>query len=76
MLTNIVGCAPDEVKIGMPVEVTFEDVSDEVAIPRFSPKYQARRAEFDAEASRRLARRQPSEERSRTRGRASTARAN
>lgn len=37
MLTNVVGCKPDEVKIGMPVEVTFEDVNDEIAIPRFKP---------------------------------------
>ena len=37
MLTNVVGCKPDEVKIGMPVEVTFEDVNDEIAIPRFRP---------------------------------------
>jgi len=26
------------VKIGMPVEVTFEDVTDEIAIPRFKPR--------------------------------------
>lgn len=37
MLTNVVGCKPDEVEIGMPVEVTFEDVNDEIAIPRFKP---------------------------------------
>ena len=37
MLTNVVGCPPDQVKIGMPVEVTFEDVNDEIAIPRFKP---------------------------------------
>lgn len=37
MLTNVVGCKPDEVKIGMPVEVTFENVNDEIAIPRFKP---------------------------------------
>jgi uncharacterized protein len=37
MLTNVVGCPPDQVKIGMPVEVTFEDVNDELAIPRFKP---------------------------------------
>ncbi len=37
MLTNVVGCKPDEVKIGMPVEVTFEDVNEEIAIPRFKP---------------------------------------
>jgi len=38
MLTNIVDCPVDQVKIGMPVEVTFEDVNDEIAIPRFRPR--------------------------------------
>jgi hypothetical protein len=38
MLTNVVGCPVDQVKIGMPVEVTFEDVNDEIAIPRFKPR--------------------------------------
>jgi uncharacterized OB-fold protein len=37
MLTNIVDCAPEEVRIGMPVQVTFEDVSDGVSLPRFKP---------------------------------------
>lgn len=37
MLTNVVGCKPDEVKVGMPVEVTFEDVNEDIAIPRFKP---------------------------------------
>jgi uncharacterized OB-fold protein len=37
MLTNIVGCPADQVKIGMPVEVTFEDVNEQIAIPRFKP---------------------------------------
>jgi len=43
LTTNIVGCAPDAVEIGMPVRVTFRDVSDEIALPLFEP---------DAEASR------------------------
>src|SRR2546425_9568611 len=43
LTTNIVGCAPDAVKIGMPVRVTFREVSDEIALPLFEP---------DAEASR------------------------
>jgi hypothetical protein len=38
MLTNIVGCPVDQVKIDMPVEVTFEDVNEELAIPRFKPR--------------------------------------
>jgi uncharacterized OB-fold protein len=37
MLTNIVDCKPDEVRIGMPVEVTFVDVNDDVAVPFFRP---------------------------------------
>jgi uncharacterized OB-fold protein len=37
MLTNIVGCKPEEVKIGMSVEVTFEDATPEVSIPLFKP---------------------------------------
>jgi uncharacterized OB-fold protein len=37
MLTNIVGCKPEEVTIGLPVEVIFEEVSPEVSIPVFRP---------------------------------------
>lgn len=37
LLTNVVGCAPDAVHIGMRVRVVFEDVSAEIAIPRFEP---------------------------------------
>jgi uncharacterized OB-fold protein len=37
MVTNIVGCAPDDVTIGMPVQVTFEDVTPEVSLPLFRP---------------------------------------
>jgi uncharacterized protein len=35
MTTNVVGCANEELSIGMPLEVTFERVSEEVAIPKF-----------------------------------------
>jgi len=35
MLTNIVGCNPDDVKCDMPVEVAFEDVTDTIALPKF-----------------------------------------
>jgi uncharacterized protein len=38
MLTNIVGCAPDDVRIGMPVEVAFEDVTPSVTLPKFRPR--------------------------------------
>lgn len=34
---NIVGCDPEAIKVGMPVEVTFEKVTDEITLPRFRP---------------------------------------
>lgn len=37
MLSNVVGCAPEEVRIGMPVAVTFDPVTPEVTLPRFRP---------------------------------------
>ena len=37
VLTNIVDCDPEAVRIGMPVEVTFEDLNDEVSLPVFRP---------------------------------------
>jgi uncharacterized protein len=38
LLSNVVGIDPDEVHIGLPVEVVWDDVSDDVAIPRFMPR--------------------------------------
>ncbi len=35
--SNVVGCAPDAVRIGMPVRVVFEKATDEVTIPKFTP---------------------------------------
>jgi uncharacterized OB-fold protein len=37
METNLVGVKRGEIKIGMPVEVTFEDAGDGVVIPKFKP---------------------------------------
>jgi hypothetical protein len=37
MLTNIVDCPPDQVKIGMPVEVVYDDVTPEVTLAKFRP---------------------------------------
>ncbi len=37
LMTNVVGCPPEEVRIGMPVEVVFEDVAPEVTLPKFRP---------------------------------------
>ena len=37
MMTNIVGCDPEKVYIGMPVQVTFEDWTEEISVPKFKP---------------------------------------
>jgi hypothetical protein len=37
LLTNVVGCPPDDVRIGMRVEVVFDDVTAEVTLPKFRP---------------------------------------
>jgi uncharacterized OB-fold protein len=39
MMTNLVGIEPDPttIRIGMPVEVTFEDATAEVTLPHFRP---------------------------------------
>ena len=37
MATNIVGCPPEAVTAGMPVEVVFEEVTAEIALPHFRP---------------------------------------
>jgi uncharacterized OB-fold protein len=38
MMTNIVGCAPRDVKVGMPVEVSWEPLSDGRHLPVFAPR--------------------------------------
>ena len=37
MLTNVIDCQPDQVKIGMPVEVVYEDVTPQVTLAKFRP---------------------------------------
>jgi uncharacterized OB-fold protein len=37
LMTNVVGCEPDEVDFGMPVQVTFEH-HDDVWVPLFEPE--------------------------------------
>ena len=37
MFTNVVECNPDDVSIGMPVEVTFVWATDQVTVPYFKP---------------------------------------
>ena len=37
IVSNIVGCEAKDVKIGMPVEVSIENVDDELKLPLFRP---------------------------------------
>ena len=37
MLSNIVGCKPEDVRCDMPVKVTFEKLDDEFTLPKFTP---------------------------------------
>ena len=37
IMTNVVGCAPDAIRIGMRVEVVFDDVTAEITLPKFRP---------------------------------------
>jgi uncharacterized OB-fold protein len=36
LISNVVGCTPDEVKIGMPVEIVYDD-REEYTLPQFRP---------------------------------------
>ena len=37
MMSNIVDCDFEDVRIGMPVEVTFTEITPEITLPRFRP---------------------------------------
>jgi len=37
LITNIVGCNNEDLCIGMEVEVIFEDVTEEITLPKFKP---------------------------------------
>lgn len=37
LLSNIVGIPHDEVRVGMPVHVVFDDAGEGVAVPKFTP---------------------------------------
>ena len=37
LTTNVVGCPPEAVRIGMPVAVSFRKMTDEISLPIFAP---------------------------------------
>jgi uncharacterized OB-fold protein len=36
-VSELVQCSPDDVTVGMPVEVVWEDVTDQITLPLFKP---------------------------------------
>ena len=37
MESNIIGCRMEDLKVGLPVELCFDDVTDEISLPKFKP---------------------------------------
>ena len=37
LTTNIIGCKPEDVRVGMPVVATFDDVTPEMTLVKFRP---------------------------------------
>lgn len=37
IISNIVGCPNDQLRIGMPLEATFEAITAEITLPKFKP---------------------------------------
>lgn len=35
IVSNVVDCNPDDLKVGMEVDVVFEDITDDITLPRF-----------------------------------------
>jgi uncharacterized OB-fold protein/acyl dehydratase len=48
---NVIGCPPSEVRIGMPVELTFQAMDDEVTLPQWRPAVSAGTEPLAAEVS-------------------------
>ena len=36
--TNLVECSLGDIRIGMPVEVVFDRINDEITLPKFRPR--------------------------------------
>jgi uncharacterized OB-fold protein len=37
LMSNVIGIPPEQVRCDMPVEVTFEEISEEISLPKFRP---------------------------------------
>ncbi len=41
MTSNLIDCKPEDIRVDMPVEVVFDDVTPEVTLPKFRPAKKA-----------------------------------
>lgn len=41
LISNVVGCSNEDLYVGMPVEVVFDDVTEEVTLHKFRPRPQS-----------------------------------
>jgi uncharacterized protein len=41
MESNVAGCQPEDIRIDMPVEVSFEDIDENISIPKYKPVCQS-----------------------------------
>jgi uncharacterized OB-fold protein len=39
VLTNLRNCAEEQVQVGMPVKVLFEELTPEITLPQFEPAH-------------------------------------
>ncbi|MFQ5820843.1 MAG: Zn-ribbon domain-containing OB-fold protein [Candidatus Heimdallarchaeota archaeon] len=37
IMSNIVNCEPEDIHVGMAVEVVYEDISKDISLPKFTP---------------------------------------
>jgi len=37
LLTNLINIANDDIRVGLPVKVSFEDISQDISLPKFEP---------------------------------------
>jgi uncharacterized OB-fold protein len=38
MVSNLIDCTADDLRIDLPVQVTFEALDDDIALPKFRPR--------------------------------------
>ena len=37
LVSSMIDCKPEDIKVGMPVKAVFEDITEQVSLPKFRP---------------------------------------